>query len=70
MSKTVTLRLPRDLAEWLQSAARRRGISQSRFIRDHLEKARSGAPAQAFMKLAGTLAGPKDLSQRRGFGYS
>jgi hypothetical protein len=67
MSNTVTVRLPEDLAAWLRENARRRGISQSQIIKDHLEKARSGAPSRAFMSLAGTVDGPKDLSQRKGF---
>jgi ribbon-helix-helix CopG family protein len=67
MSSTVTVRLPEDLADWLRENARRRGLSQSQIIKDHLEKARNGAPSRAFMSLAGTIDGPKDLSQRKGF---
>jgi hypothetical protein len=67
MSSTVTVRLPEDLAAWLRENARRRGLSQSQIIKDHLEKARNGAPSRAFMSLAGTIDGAKDLSQRRGF---
>jgi ribbon-helix-helix CopG family protein len=67
MSSTVTVRLPQHLADWLRENARRRGLSQSQIIKDHLEKARNGAPTRAFMSLAGTVDGPKDLSQRKGF---
>ena len=67
MSSTVTVRLPQDLADWLRENARRRGLSQSQIINDHLEKARNGAPTRAFMSLAGTVDGPKDLFQRKGF---
>jgi uncharacterized protein len=65
MSNTVTVRLPEDLADWLRENARRRGISQSQIIKDHLEKARNGEPSRAFMSLAGTIDGPKDLSHRK-----
>jgi predicted DNA-binding protein len=67
MSNTVTVRLSKELASWLRSAARRRGVPQSRIIRDHLEKARAEAPDQAFMRLAGSVDGPRNLSQRKGF---
>ncbi len=39
----------------------------SQIIKDHLERARNGAPSRAFMALAGTVDGPKDLSQRKAF---
>jgi hypothetical protein len=63
----VTVRLPRELADWLKAAARRRGVSQSRIIRDQLESARAGTPHQAFMALAGCIRGPRNLSMRKGF---
>lgn len=67
MSQTVTVRLPKELAGWLKATARRRGVSQSRIVRDQLESARAHAPNQAFMELAGCVRGPRDLSTRRGF---
>ena len=67
MSNTVTVRLTPELANWLAVAAQRRGVSQSRIVRDHLEQARSNASHQAFMTLAGCIRGPKDLSSRKGF---
>jgi predicted transcriptional regulator len=70
MSNTVTVRLPEDLAAWLSAAARRRGVSQGRIIRDQLEQARRNASHQAFMKLAGSIRGAKDLSARKGFSKS
>src|SRR5260370_11529013 len=56
MSHTVTVRLPEDLANWLQDVARRRGLSRSQIIKDQLEKARRGAPDRPFMKLAGRIS--------------
>lgn len=67
MSNTVTVRLPPDLANWLAAAARRRGVPRGRIIKDQLEQARKNASHQAFMKLAGMVRGPKNLSSRKGF---
>jgi hypothetical protein len=43
------------------------GVSQGQIIRDQLEKAKEGASGQSFMRLAGAVRGPKDLSARKGF---
>ena len=66
MRNTISVRLPQDLAQWLESAATKAGLSQGQIIRDQLEKARS-AEEPAFMRLAGRIAGPSDLSSRKGF---
>ncbi len=42
-------------------------MSQGKLVRDQLEKARSSNRQQAFMRLAGVVRGPKDLSMRKGF---
>lgn len=71
MSHTVTVRLPEDLANWLQDFARARGLTQSQIIKDQLEKARQGAPDRPFMKSAGSIRDlPRDLSQRKGYSRS
>jgi predicted transcriptional regulator len=67
MSNTVTVRLPDDLAHWLSMAAERRGVSQGKIIRDELEQARKKGTQREFMKLAGSVRGPKNLSTRKGF---
>lgn len=67
MSQTITIRLTKELASWLETTARRRGVPQSRIVRDQLEKARAASASQAFMELAGCVRGPRDLSQRKGF---
>ncbi|MCW1886217.1 ribbon-helix-helix domain-containing protein [Luteolibacter flavescens] len=67
MSQTVTIRLSDELAEWLEESAARSGVSQAEVIRDQLEKARAGAAQKPFMRLAGSLDGEPDLSQRKGF---
>jgi predicted transcriptional regulator len=64
-STTFTVRLPEDVAEWLDQTARRTGVSKSG-IREALEKARS-SPRRPFLRLAGTVAGPANLSSRDGF---
>jgi predicted transcriptional regulator len=66
MSHTITVRLDPELAKWLEEEARRTGVAQGRIIREQLERAR-GRTAQGFMRLAGTVRGPKDLSRRKGF---
>ena len=69
MGRTLTIRLTRQLAEWLERTAARTGRSQGQIVRDQLEKARTGE-ARPFMRLAGTVRGPKDLSARRGLSRS
>jgi len=66
MSNTVSVRLPDDLAEWLNHTARRTGVPKGRIIRQELEKARDSAECP-FLRLAGAVAGPADLSTRKGF---
>jgi predicted transcriptional regulator len=68
MSHTITIRLDKQLAEWLAEVARRTGVPQGRIVRDQLEKARAASSRQAFMRLAGSVRGPRDLSSRKGFG--
>ena len=67
MGHTLTIRLDKELAVWLEQTAVRAGVSQGRIIREQLERARATGPTQSFMRLAGALRGPKDLSARRGF---
>lgn len=66
MRNTISVRLPEHLAEWLKSSAAKAGVSQGRVIREQLEKAR-GAEARPFLRLAGKISGPSDLSSRKGF---
>jgi len=66
MSHTISVRLTPELAAWLDEESRRTGVAQGRIIREQLERARGGA-TQRFMRLAGSVRGPKDLSTRKGF---
>jgi hypothetical protein len=67
MSHTLTIRLDAELAEWLEREAARTGVPQGKIVRDHLRLARSARSAKAFMRLAGSINGARDLSRRKGF---
>lgn len=41
--------------------------SGGELVREHLERARAGGTTPEFMRLAGCVTGPKDLSTRKGF---
>jgi predicted transcriptional regulator len=70
MSHTITVRLDKDLAAWLEDVAAKTGVSQGKIVRDQLEKARASSPRRSFMRLAGSVHGPRDLSSRKGFSRS
>lgn len=70
MSNPITVRLPDELSSWLASEAARTGVSQGKIVRDQLEKAKAGSGGKTFMRLAGTVKGPRNLSQRKGFATS
>jgi hypothetical protein len=70
MGQTLTIRLTRQLAEWLERTAARTGRAQGEIVRDQLEKARTGGSGRPFMRLAGSVRGAKDLSARKGFSRS
>lgn len=67
MGQTVTIRLTKELAAWLEQAAKRSGMPRGRIIREQLEKARESGGEQVFMRLAGIVRGARDLSARKGF---
>lgn len=66
MGQIITVRLTKELADWLARTAARTEVSQGRIVRDQLERAKAAAGNQAFMRLAGAVRGPKDLSSRKG----
>jgi len=66
MGHTLTIRLDKSLAEWLQGESRKTGEPQGKIVRDQLERAKVSS-RQSFMRLAGAARGPKDLSRRKGF---
>jgi len=67
MGQTITIRLTKELADWLERTAAETGVSQGKLVRDQLERAKAAASRQSFMHLAGSVRGPRDLSTRKGF---
>lgn len=69
MSNTVTLRVPKVLAVWLQEQSAQTGISQGQIIREQLERVRKDdKETKKFMRLAGSIhGGPRNLSTRKGY---
>jgi hypothetical protein len=66
MSNTLTIRLPEDLAQWLEETSRKSGIPRGRIVGTELERARKSA-GRPFLRLAGVVDGPPGLSVRKGF---
>lgn len=60
------MRLPEDLAKWLDETARSAGVSRGRIVRMELDRARKSSK-QPFLQLAGAVDGPRDLSISNGF---
>ncbi len=67
MRNTLSVRLSHGLSEWLEEVSRKTGVPAGRIIREQLEKARRRAGNRQFLRLAGKIAGPRDLSSRKGF---
>jgi hypothetical protein len=67
MSDTITLRIPDELAAWLKATARKTGVPVGRLVRDQLERAKQETGNKPFLRHAGSIAGPADLSSRKGF---
>ena len=71
MSHTITIRLNKELAEWLAETSARTGVPQGKVVRDQLEKAKASVGGRPYMRLAGSIRGlPRDLSRRKGFSRS
>jgi hypothetical protein len=66
MGNTLSVRLPKDLADWLEETSRKAGIPKGRLIRMELERARESSD-KPFLRLAGSIEGPANLSLRKGF---
>lgn len=67
MSNTLTIRLPEDMIAWLKETSRVTGVPVGRLIREQLESARENQGTKRFMRHAGTISGPADLSSRKGY---
>lgn len=75
--KTLSVKLPAPLANWLSRKARKLGRSQSDLVRDALEEQRKGESKSPSCRdlladLGGAFDGPSDLStnpkRMEGFG--
>ena len=67
MSKTITIRLPAELKQWLEQESRITGMAKSEIVREQLELMRTRKQRQLFLDLAGSIEGPRKLSSKRGF---
>jgi hypothetical protein len=68
MDTTISLRLTKEIADWLEETARLTGLSKAEIVRGELRKARD-AQQRPWSHLIGCLkGGPPDLSTREGFG--
>ncbi|MEO5740940.1 MAG: hypothetical protein ABIS29_10140 [Vicinamibacterales bacterium] len=70
MGHTITIRLTKELAAWLEDTAVSTGVSQGRLVREQLERAKARNTGRPFMRLAGSVKGARDLSSRKGFSRS
>ncbi len=70
MRKTISIRMPSELVEWIEETSRRTGQSAGRVVREQLERARHEKGRKRFLRLAGKIAGPANLSSRKGFSRS
>ena len=68
MVRKITVRLAEDLAEWLGKWARETGVPASRIVREQLRRAKVEQESKPYMRYAGKIKGPRDLSTRKGFG--
>jgi Arc/MetJ-type ribon-helix-helix transcriptional regulator len=75
--KTLSVKLPGPLADWVTDRSRTLGRTQSEVVREALERARAGGARvkscrDLLAELDGFFDGPKDLSTNRkhfeGFG--
>ena len=67
VGNTITVRLSEELAKWLSEIARQTGVPVGRLVREQLQRARSEQDQRPYMRLAGKIKGPRDLSTRKGF---
>jgi len=67
MSHTLTVRVSKELSDWLKDASRITGLPVARIVRDHLERAHTQELDRPFLRLVGKMRGPPDLSSRKGF---
>jgi len=67
MGTRVSVRISRDALSWLEETSRRTGKSKAAIVRSAIEAARNRSLPRRFLRLIGSVRGPRDLSQRAGF---
>jgi len=67
MKRTITVRLPEELDQWLEEESRLTGLPKGRIVREQLELSRTRKARQPFLDLAGSIEGSPNLSRKRGF---
>jgi Ribbon-helix-helix protein, copG family len=67
MGRTLTVRIDDELDAWIEATAKKQGVSKGKLVRDQLEMGRANVLEKPFMRLAGAVSGPRDLSGRKGF---
>jgi hypothetical protein len=67
MEDTITIRITSDLSAWLKSTSRKTGVPISKLVRDQLERAKRETGNKPFLRYAGIMSGPPDLSSRKGY---
>jgi hypothetical protein len=70
MSTTLSVRLPEALARWVEENAKATGRSQGSLVKEALERVRQTEASKPFLRLAGSVDGPRNLSRRKGFSRS
>jgi len=70
MSNTLTIRLSEELLKRSRGKSRRTGLPVGRVVRESLESTLGDENEPAWMKYAGTMTGPKNLSSRKGYSRS
>jgi predicted DNA-binding protein len=66
MSTTLSIRLPDELARWVEEKSQASGRSKGSLVKEALELIQV-KEAKPFMRLAGKVKGTSDLSSRKGF---
>jgi hypothetical protein len=67
MSHTLTIRLTDELLDWLKETSQKTGVPVGRLVREQLETAKANGGKQRFLRHAGEIDGPPDLSLRKGY---
>jgi len=68
MRHTLTIRLSDELLDWLKETSHQTGIPVGGPIRQQLERAKSNAGKQLFLRHLGAISrGSPDASSRKGF---